>query len=110
MPQRGRSRRAAARQTQLGQRKKKQPRSASENAAAPPPTQVRETGDGSVAVPAAPVEAARLQPTPAPRPLHGRQAEARRTVYQYAGPEIKRILSLSTVILVIIIVLSFVLR
>ena len=109
MPQRGKSRRAAARQTQLGQRKKRQTRSPSEIPDTPRPPQVRQAVDGSGAL-STPPDAGRPQPTAPARPFQGRQAEPRRTVYQYIGPEIKRILSLSAVILGIIVVLSFVLR
>ena len=109
MPQRGRSRRASARQTQLGQRKKKQPKSSSEIPAPPRPPQVRQAGDGSGAI-STPPDATRPQPAAPARAFQARQAEPRRTVYQYIVPEIKRILSLSAVIMGIIVVLSFVLR
>ena len=94
MPQRGRSRRAAARQTQLSQRKKRVPRGPSENPSTTQPPQVREAADEARPT----VESRPQAPAVAQRPSSGRHAEPRPTVYNYVRPEIRRIMVLSTVI------------
>ena len=109
MPQRSRSRRAAARQTQLGQRKKRTTRGPSGIPAEVPAAPAETSGDGS------PVDERRME-TPTTqaavgqRPASVRQQEPRPTVYNYVRPEVTRIVLLSTTMLVVLIVLSFVLR
>ena len=115
MPQQGKSRRAAARQTQLGQRKKRHPRVPS---AAPPPTtdapQSREAEDlrtlGDEAGPLSERRPDASRPVAAQRPSPSIQAEPRPRVYHYIKSEIKRIFALSAGILAILIALTFVLR
>ncbi len=108
MPQRGKSRRTAARQTQLGQRKRRQTRGPSGTPTAPEPKPATE----SVAVSAEGVTPDTL-PTPQPslqRQSSPRAAEARPAVYAYVAPELRRILTFSGATLAILVALTFVLR
>ena len=105
MPQRGRSRRAAARQTQLGQRKKRHTRVSVGEAAA---VGVR-PADGGAAVAARPDVPAAQVPT-ATRPAPSRPQEPRPVAYAYVVPELKRILVIASGAFAILIVLSVVLR
>ena len=110
MPQRSRSRRAAARQTQLGQRKKRQTKGPSgipSATEAPGSTGAVERADASGEER---LERPRSEAIVAQRPWASRQTESRPTVYNYVKPEIKRIMVLSAGILVILGALSFVLR
>ena len=114
MPQRSRSRRAAARQTQLGQRKKRQnrgPHGIPETIEAPQAPGDVETDDGPPSVTGS------RQQTPNPHPAaiaqrisFSRQTESRPRVYTYISSEMKRIAALAAGVLVILIVLTFVLR
>ncbi len=109
MPQRGKSRKTAARQTQLGQRKKRQARGPSGIPITPPTTEAVEPGDGnSEAVEGRPAPT-RAATAVAPRPAVARP-DPRPRVYQYVGAEVKRILALGSVALAILIVLAFVIR
>ena len=109
MPQRGRSKKAAARQTQLGQRKKRQARAPQPEfpldtpQLAPAP--VADLGGEVSSTP----EPARPSPV-IPRSAPARGQVSRASVYNYIGPEVKRIGILSTVILTVLIVLTVVLR
>lgn len=138
MPQRGRSRRVAARQAQLGQRKKRQTRG---SPGMSPATHAPQVGDAealpspedgadhlgekrpdAVSVVRRPGSSSPLGTGPAAaqrpsvgagprtRPSPGRQAQPRPTVYDYVKPEIKRIAILSAGIVAILIVLTFVLK
>ena len=111
MPQRGRSKRAAARQAQLGQRKKKHTRTPSEALAPGSAPDVKEPENGAEPLvekrPEAPRAPAAVTPRP---PLPTRQAQPRPAVYSYAGPELKRIMVVSAGALAILIGLTFVLR
>ena len=102
-----RSRLAASRQTQLGQKKKrhgKGPAGAATQES--PPTTGGEAGDTGA-------EAQMLSQTPtlapASQPYIQRPAE-RASVYNHVGAEAKRILALSGGVLALLIVLSFILR
>ena len=110
MPQRGGSRRVAARQAKLGQRKKKQTPGASGILSGTDVLNVRTAGDGAEPLGAKPPDSSRPQPIVGHRPSPGRQAEPRPTVYKYVHSEIKRIAGLSAGILAILIILTFVLR
>ena len=117
MPQRGRSKRAAARQTQLGQRKKRQARG---------PVAVTQTArapDAAVVTDAEVALAPEQQPEPrhpeatpvavaaAPsRPAHSRPSEPRPAIYGYVKSEVQRIGILATGALAVLIALTFVLR
>ena len=115
MPQRGRSKRAAARQTQLGQRKKRQsrgPAAVTRTARAPDAAVVT---DAEVArapehqpEPLRP-EAARVAPTPVAAPP-ARPAEPRPAIYGYVKSEVQRIGILAAGALAVLIALTFVLR
>ena len=110
MPRRAKSRRVAAQQTQQGQKKKKpSPGPSGISAAEEGPSALRVEERTRVPVEGA-TESPRPQPVVSQRPLSSRQTESRISVYNYVRPEIKRIMTLSAAILVIIIVLSFVLR
>ena len=103
MPQRGRSKRVAARQAELGQRKKRQQRVQTEvplNTSAPLTTETPIGDQGASAA---------LE-SPAPRPFLSRQPAPTPAVYNYIGPEMKRIGILATAILAALIVLTIVLR
>ena len=110
MPQRGRSRRVAARQSQLKQRKKrpvKGPSGVPVTTAAPGEGELEAEGAVQGESPSvSPV----AQPVAPRRPAPFRQSETRATVYQYVKPEIRRIAILASGILVILVALSFVLR
>jgi hypothetical protein len=108
MPQRGRSKRAAARQTQLGQRKKRQSRgsSAAHSLDAAPVT------DAEVA-PAAEYKAeprALGTAPPAAATPPSRPAEPKPAIHGYVKSEVQRIGVLAAGVLIILIALSFVLR
>lgn len=108
MPQRGRSRRTAARQTQLGQHKRRQTRGPSGIPAASEPKPATESvpvaAEGvSADLPSIPQPASQRQSSP-------RAAEARPAVYAYVAPELRRILTFSGATLAILVGLTFVLR
>ena len=105
MPQSGRSRRAAARQTQLGQKKKRHNKVSLGDAAAVGVRPVDETAAvaTSTDVPAAQV------PTPT-LPVPSRPAEPRPVAYSFVVPELKRILGVAVSAFAILIILSVVLR
>ena len=108
MPRQGKARRAAVRQTQLGQKKKRVGRSPAD---APPviiPTPQR-GGDTSVSTDETPTPPVATQPVKAQRAAPFR-TEQRAAVYRYVGPEIKRIAVVTAGILAVLIVLTFVLR
>ena len=108
MPQRGRSRRAAARQTQLGQKKKRHVKGPADTF---PILETATTTTGESAVTAEEVRPLPPTPTSAPAPrLSMRRPAERATVYNYGGPEVKRIFILSGGVLALLIVLSFLLR
>ena len=110
MPRQGKSRRAAARQGQLGQRKRRQERGPSgfPMTEVAPPSRAGEDGPGI------PIAGDAPQPTPqlaaAPRGSASRQATARLTVYNYVGAEVKRILAMAVVAIVVLVAVSFVLK
>ena len=108
MPQRGRSRRTAARQTQLGQRKRRQTRGPSGTPAAPEPKPADEPA-AAVVESVGPVGTSSTQPSPQ-RQSSPRTAEARPAVYAYVAPELRRILTFSGATLAILVALTFVLR
>ena len=105
MPQRGRSRQAAARQTQLGQKKKRHARvSVGESVAAgvgPP--------DGEATATTRP-EAPAAQIHGVARPATTRPPEPRPLAYSYLVPELKRILGIAGSAFAILVILTFVLR
>ncbi len=108
MPQRGKSRRTAARQTQLGQRKRRHTRGPSGTPAAPEPGEAGESATPTLhsentAAPA--VAQPQVQ-----QPIASRVTEARPAVYAYVAPEMKRILAFSGVTMAILVVLTFFLR
>ena len=109
MPQRGRAKKAAARQTQLGQRKKRHAKGPSDalSATASPP--VARPEDGAAALPAR-SDAPTHQPGAAQRAPSGRHTDVRPTANSYVGPEIKRIMVLSSAILAVLVVLTFIMR
>ena len=107
MPQRGRSKRVAARQAELGQRKKRQQRVQGEaplDISSPPVTEAPVGDQGTTTA----LEPPRTAPTP--RPFLGRQPAPTPAVYSYIGPELKRIGILATAILAALIVLTILLR
>lgn len=108
MPQRGKSRRTAARQTQLGQRKRRQTRGPSGTPATPEPKPASE----AVSVAAEGISTdAPSTPQPSPqRQSSPRASEARPAVYAYVAPELRRILTFSGATLAILVALTFVLR
>ena len=112
MPQRNRSKRAAARQTQLGQRKKRQSRGSSAAARRPHQTDAAPaTGANAVSEPERRPEPAAQRAAPAtPAAPPSRPAEPRPAIYGYVKSEVKRIGVLAAGVLVILIALSFVLR
>ena len=112
MPQRGRSRRAAARQTQLGQRKKRQGRGPSgvPSVSIPDAAQERASDDGADPLAEKLPQASRPPTAGAQAPSLRRQVEPRPTVYNYVRAEVKRIAALAAGVLAILIALSFVLR
>ncbi len=108
MPQRGKSRRTAARQTQLGQRKRRQTRGPSGTPAASEPRQAPESvsvGAENVIPDAVSTPQPSLQRQSAPQ-----QREARPAVYAYVAPELRRILTFSGATIAILVALTFVLR
>jgi hypothetical protein len=109
MPQRGKSRKTAARQTQLGQRKKRQTRGPSGIPVTQPGTEAVEPEDGGGEGFEARPAPARAATAVAQRPTVARP-EPRARVYQYVGAEVKRILALGSVTLAILIILAFVIR
>ncbi len=112
MPQRGRSKRAAARQTQLGQRKKRQSRGPAAV------TQTARAPDAAVVTDAEVARAPERQPEPvrpeaapvAAAAPPSRPAEPRPAIYGYVKSEVQRIGILATGALAVLIVLTFVLR
>lgn len=106
MPQRGRSKRVASRQAELGQKKKRQARPQTETPldTTPRVDEAQEADQGTTAA----LEPAR--PTPTPRSFLGRQPAPTPSVYNYINAEMKRIGILSTAILAALIVFTFVLR
>ena len=107
MPQRGRSKRVAARQAQLGQRKKRGSRVQTEvplDISSPPVTEIPVGDQGTTTALEPP------RPTATPRPFLSRQPASTPTVYSYIGPEIKRIATLASVIVAALTVLTIVLR
>ncbi len=105
MPQRGRTRRAAARQTQLGQKKKRHIKVSVGDAAA---VGVRPADETAAVATSSDVPAAQV-PTPT-LPAPSRPAEARPLAYSFVVPELKRILGVSVSAFTILIILSVVLR
>jgi hypothetical protein len=110
MPQRSKSRRTASRQTQLGQRKKRQQRGPSGIPTVPPVPEVEEAKNGTPPPAENRPDAVRLEPAAAQRPSPGRQAAPQPRVYNYVRPEIRRIFGFAAVVLVVLIALSFVLN
>ena len=112
MPQRSKSKRAAARQTQLGQRKKRQSHGSSVVTQAAPFGPVAPVTDAEVAPYAEYGPEAEVQETaPVARMTPpSRPAEPRPAIYGYVKSEVQRIGVLATGVLVILIVLTFVLR
>ena len=110
MPQSGKSRRAAARQSQLGQKKKRQSRGPSGVPATVEPSLVSRTGEPPVSLPQTRVNTPVTETAVAPRPQIGRHPEQRPAVYAYVRSEIKRIVGLSAGAIAILIALSFVLK
>lgn len=107
MPRKGR--RVAAKQAQLGQKRKKG-RGPSGIPEMPP--QNRDGQAATVTRPeAATIAEARPIPTPAPSVAQTRRVETRNRplVYSFVGAEIRRIMLLSSVIIAILVTLSFVL-
>ena len=112
MPQRGKSRRAAARQTQLGQRKKRQnrgPHGIPDAIESPQASETVETGNGPPSLTESHQQVTVPQPVGAQRSSFNRQTEPRPRVYAYVKSEMKRIAALAGGVLVILIVLTFVL-
>ena len=111
MPQQSRSKRVAARQAKLGQRRKRLQRGPSGFPVAPVQDANVGVTDGSSVSPAG-VEPVTQRPVSfaAQRPPSTRHAEPRPNVYNYAGAELRRIMGLSVGVLAILIVLTFVLR
>ena len=112
MPQRGRSKRAAARQTQLGQRKKRQPRGpAAVTRTARSPDAALVTGAEVAHAPGYRPEPRRLDPAPAAEiKPPSRPAEPRPAIYGYVKSEVQRIGILAAGALAVLIALTFVLR
>ena len=112
MPQRGKSKRVAARQAQLGQRKKRQPRGSSLV------TQTAPSSDAAAVTDAEVAPTAEYQPEPAVQEAApvarmtppSRPPEPKPAIYGYVKSEVQRIGILATGVLVILIVLTFVLR
>ena len=110
MPTRGRSRRMAHRQAELGQRKKRRDsdlQASRPASAALDATHAPENTSSLTAEPAAPTPRPVVAAPPSSLP---RQAEPRPAIYNYVRPELKRILTLGSVVFGILIALSFVLR
>ena len=112
MPQRGRSKRAAARQTQLGQKKKRQSRGPAAV------TQTARSQDAAVVTDAGVARAPEHRPEPL-RPEAApvaavappsRPAEPRPAIYGYVKSEVQRIGILAAGALAVLIALTFVLR
>ena len=110
MPQRSKSRRTASRQTQLGQRKKRQQRGPSGIPTASPAPEAEEAKNGAPPPAEGRPDTVRLEPAVAQRPSPGRQAEPQPRVYSYVRPEIRRIFGFSAGVLAVLIALSFVLN
>ena len=112
MPQRGRSKRAAARQTQLGQRKKRQSRGSSAVTRTAHSLDAAPVTDAEVA-PAAEYKAeprALGTAPPAAATPPSRPAEPKPAIHGYVKSEVQRIGVLAAGVLIILIALSFVLR
>ena len=110
MPQRGGSKRTAARQTQLGQRKKRQTRGPSGIPAPSDEQQATEVHDGAARPGDAPEASSRSTTAVAQRPSHSRAGESRSRVYLYIGSEVRRIAGVSAAAFAILIVLAIFLR
>lgn len=110
MPQRGRSRRAAARQTQMSQRKKRHDKGPTGIPTPVTGPQVAAQEDGSEPHSERHLDTASSQPAAAHRPSLTRHAERRPTVYNYIGSELKRIIGISAGMVAILIAITFVLR
>jgi len=110
MPQRGKSRRTAARQTQMGQNKRRQTKGPSGVPMATEP--LSEVPEEETT----PSLEGRDGPLPRPRsslvqrPAPSRAPEIRPAVYAYVVPELKRILTFSSATFATLIVLTFFLR
>ena len=109
MPRQGKARRAAVRQTQLGQKKKRTSKSPAEAQSAFLPPTPQRVSDTSVSTDETPTTPVTPQPVTAQRSTPYR-TEQRAAVYRYIGPEIKRIAVLTAGMLAILIVLTVVLR
>ena len=109
MPRQGKARRAAVRQTQLGQKKKRTSRSPAETPSAFLPPTPQRTSDTSVSPDETPTTPVTPQPVAAQRATPFR-TEQRAAVYKYVGPEIKRIAVVTAGLLAVLIVLTVVLR
>ena len=111
MPQQGRSRRVAARQTQAGQRKKRHGRapSGTPSTSHAPQVSTAAQGEAGPLIGAVP-EASMSEAVELARPVPIRPAEPRPALYSYVKPELTRIFGLSVVFLAVLIGLSFVLR
>ena len=114
MPRQGRARRVAARQTQLGQRKKRHSREPSDApsdapsifpSSEPPESKHAATSLDESSSPEAPAPQRIADRRPAP----SRHAEQRPTVYNYVEAELKRIAIVIGGVLAILITLTFVL-
>ena len=97
----GRGHRIAARQAQLGQRRRRQGRAAPTLPPSPPPASVEE--EELAPQPAPVVAPASARPAPRARP------EYRPGVLNFIGPELKRIATLGSVLIVVLVVLGVVL-
>jgi len=106
MPSRGR--RIAARQAQLSRRKKRDHGSANIPVGQPPPTSAdfETPGLSNAASTTATVQAeSRAVSTPPPR-----RVEQRHSVYHYVGPEMRRILILTGVIVAVLVIASLLIK
>jgi hypothetical protein len=127
MPRQGKSRRVAARQAELGQRKRRQTRGPSgvpQSAPDPRPTGTQDNGEGSGPLTeavrpeaAAPSPSSRTQATRTqaaatqPRPaFSSRRTDPRPAAYLYVASELRRVGILAAGILAILIILTLVLR
>lgn len=113
MPQQGKSRRVAARQTQAGQRKKRRGRGPSGIPSTTHAPQVTAAVQDEArvltgAVPETSMPQAVELPQPVVPPI--RPTEPRAALYGYVKPELTRILGLSAVVLTALIGLSFALK
>jgi hypothetical protein len=107
MPHRSGSKRVAARQTQLGQRKKRQPRGAPTVSPARDTLGVPTATDTRVAPPA---QEYRPEAPRAARPGPSSRVEPPPALQGYVKAEMRRIFALTAAVVVILVVLTFVLR